>query len=69
MSKLLVIKGHPLTYKESYTLKGLGRFKEVYKQKYPSDSIDYLDLFSDYIPEFDAEVFHFQNYQLKSRKK
>ena len=50
MSKLLVVKGHPLTADYSLSLKGLDAFVKAYKAAHPEDEIEELDVFSADIP-------------------
>ena len=56
MSKLLVIKGHPLTKEESRSINALEVFLESYQTKNPNDEITILDLYTDFIPEIDEEL-------------
>ncbi|GFH40417.1 NAD(P)H-dependent oxidoreductase [Lactococcus insecticola] len=56
MANVLIIKGHPLTSEESFTLKGLDKFIEVYKAANPSDELTILDVFNDNVPELDADI-------------
>lgn len=50
MSKLLVIKGHPLTSESSLSLKGLEVFLKTYKETHPNDVVEVVDVFNDNIP-------------------
>lgn len=56
MSKLLVVKAHPLTKEESRSVMALDTFLEVYRQENPTDEIEILDVYNDFIPEIDAEL-------------
>ncbi|MDR2834564.1 MAG: FMN-dependent NADH-azoreductase [Streptococcaceae bacterium] len=56
MSKVLVVKGHPLTAEGSFSLKGYDAFLESYKAANPSDEVEILDVFSEYIPEVDEHI-------------
>lgn len=56
MANVLIIKGHPLTPKESTTLKGLATFTKVYQEKNPQDHLEVLDVFSDDVPEIDETL-------------
>ncbi|GGC78590.1 FMN-dependent NADH-azoreductase [Enterococcus wangshanyuanii] len=56
MSKLLVVKAHPLTKEESRSVRALETFLESYKSENPADEIDVLDVYADYVPEIDEEL-------------
>ena len=56
MSKLLVVKGHPLTAEFSASLKGLDAFVEAYQAAHQSDEIEVLDVFTAGIPTLDAKM-------------
>ncbi|MGX7200022.1 FMN-dependent NADH-azoreductase [Enterococcus nangangensis] len=56
MSKVLVIKAHPLTEKESRTLKGLATFLENYRPLHPEDEVTVFDAFEDDLPEVNGEL-------------
>lgn len=56
MSKLLVIKGHPLTSESSLSLKGLEVFLKTYKETHPNDVVEVVDVFNDNIPSLDANL-------------
>ena len=43
MSKLLVVKGHPLTADYSLSLKGLDAFVKAYKAAHPEDEIEEIN--------------------------
>ena len=70
MSKLLVVKGHPLTADYSLSLKGLDAFVKAYKAAHPEDEIEELDVFSADIPTLNTELvsamFAGENAELKS---
>ena len=70
MSKLLVVKGHPLTADYSLSLKGLDAFVKSYKAAHPEDEIEELDVFSADIPTLNTELvsamFAGENAELKS---
>jgi len=56
MTKLLVVKGHPLTSETSLSLKGLDAFLASYKAAHPNDEIESLDVFDGTIPTVNAEL-------------
>lgn len=56
MSKLLVVKGHPLTADYSMSLKGLDAFLAAYKAANPNDEIEELDVFDGTIPSLNTEL-------------
>lgn len=56
MSKLLVVKAHPLTKEESRSVRALDSFLEGYKETHTDDQIDILDVYSEAIPEIDEEL-------------
>ena len=57
MSKVLYIKGHPLQESASNSLT-VGRiFKDEYKKVNPQDEIKELDLYKEYIPLIDEDIF------------
>lgn len=61
MTKVLVINAHPLTSKESRTVKILEVFLDEYKKKHRQDEIIRVDLFKEGIPEIDADMLHAWN--------
>lgn len=56
MSKLLVVKAHPLTKEESRSVRALDSFLEGYKETHGEDQIDILDVYAETIPEIDEEL-------------
>jgi FMN-dependent NADH-azoreductase len=57
MTKLLVVKAHPLTKEESRSILALETFLDAYRETNPNDEIELLDLYQDNaIPEIDAEL-------------
>lgn len=56
MSKVLVVKGHPLTAEASFSVKGLDAFLATYKAANPTDTIEVVDVFEDFIPEVDKDI-------------
>lgn len=56
MSKLLVVKAHPLTKEESRSVRALDSFLEGYKETHADDQIDILDVYTESIPEIDEEL-------------
>ena len=56
MAKLLAVKGHPLTSKESLSVKGLEAFLEKYRAENPADEIEVLEVFKADIPEIDEDI-------------
>ena len=56
MTKLLVVKGHPLTAEDSFSIKGLDTFVSAYKTANADDEVEVLDVFSADIPEIDQDM-------------
>ena len=56
MTKLLVVKGHPLTAEDSFSIKGLDAFVSAYKAANAGDEVEVLDVFSANIPEIDQDM-------------
>lgn len=56
MSKLLVVKAHPLTKDESRSVRALETFLTSYQTENPTDVIEILDVYSDFVPEIDEEL-------------
>lgn len=56
MSKLLVVKAHPLTKDESRSVRALETFLDSYQSENPTDVIEMLDVYSDFVPEIDEEL-------------
>ncbi|MBO0447035.1 FMN-dependent NADH-azoreductase [Enterococcus ureilyticus] len=56
MSKLLVVKAHPLTKEESRSVRALETFLASYQAQNPTDEIDVLDVYADSVPEIDEEL-------------
>ncbi|QDW99900.1 FMN-dependent NADH-azoreductase [Staphylococcus chromogenes] len=57
MSKLLYITAHPLDELVSNSMAAGTAFIESYKENHPEDEIVHIDLFKDYIPFIDGDVF------------
>ena len=58
MSNVLVVKGHPLTSENSFSMKGYDAFLETYQAAHPQDEIQILDVFNDYVPEVDQDIMN-----------
>lgn len=56
MAKLLAIKAHPLSAKESISVSALEHFLTAYRKSHPEDEIEVLDLYEDSLPEIDQEL-------------
>lgn len=56
MSKLLVIKAHPLAADKSRSVAALEVFLDSYKETNPTDVVEFLDLYTDDIPEIDGDL-------------
>ncbi|KRM24184.1 NAD(P)H-dependent oxidoreductase [Latilactobacillus graminis] len=56
MSKVLVVKAHPLTAEHSRTITVLNQFMQVYQANHPADEISWLDLYQADIPEIDQDL-------------
>ncbi|MGX7420648.1 NAD(P)H-dependent oxidoreductase [Carnobacterium gallinarum] len=56
MSKLLVIKAHPLTGETSRSMQVADTFVEAYKEKNHFDHINEINLYTSFIPEIDLDI-------------
>lgn len=56
MSKVLVVKAHPLNGDKSQSVAVLDSFLEAYQAKNPQDEIEMLDLYKTVVPEIDGEL-------------
>lgn len=56
MSKVLVVKAHPLATEQSRTLMILAQFIQAYQKQNPADEISWLDLYQSDLPEIDQEL-------------
>lgn len=56
MSKVLIIKAHPLTKDESQSVAVLDTFLTEYEAKNPSDVIEVVDLYNTNLPEIDKDI-------------
>ena len=67
MSKLLVVKAHPLTKEESRSVRALETFLASYRETNPSDEIEILDVYAPEtnMPEIDAFETLSENQQQK----
>lgn len=67
MSKLLAVKSHPLTSKQSTSILAMDVFLESYRKAHPDDTIEIIDLYNDFIPELDGDILEGWN-QLRAGK-
>ena len=56
MSNILVVKGHPLTAEDSFSVKVLEQFVATYEAAHPSDTVAVLDVYTDNVPEIDRDI-------------
>jgi FMN-dependent NADH-azoreductase len=56
MSKVLIVKAHPLATGASRSLKILERFVTTYQTAHPEDEIQWLDVYQDDMPEIDRPL-------------
>ena len=56
MSNVLFVKGHPGTAASSVSVKLAEAFLDAYKAANPNDTISTVDVYSDHIPQIDADV-------------
>lgn len=61
MSKLLVIRAHPLTSETSKSMQLTDAFVETYKQTHPDDDVLEQSLYNIAIPEIDLDLFNAWN--------
>lgn len=57
MSQVLYITAHPLDEMVSNSMAVGKSFIDTYKTEHPEDEVVHIDLYKEYIPEIDAEVF------------
>src|SRR3954449_1570203 len=57
MAKLLYITAHPNDETKSFSMAAGKAFIETYKEVNPNDEVVHIDLYKEYIPEIDADVF------------
>ncbi|WMV76215.1 FMN-dependent NADH-azoreductase [Geobacillus thermodenitrificans] len=57
MAKVLYITAHPHDDTQSYSMAVGKAFIETYKQVHPDHEVIHLDLYKEYIPEIDVDVF------------
>lgn len=56
MSKVLVIKAHPLTGEVSRSMQVVDTFITAYKEKNHFDHINEINLYTSFIPEIDLDI-------------
>lgn len=56
MTTLLMVKGHPKTAEQSFSMKGFDKFLEVYRAIHPDDDVQIIDVFHDDVPEIDDDM-------------
>lgn len=56
MTTLLMVKGHPKTAEQSFSMKGFDKFLEVYRATHPDDDVQIIDVFHDDVPEIDDDM-------------
>lgn len=56
MSNLLIIKAHPLNKEHSRSIQTLETFVESYQKQHPEDSIEEVNVYTDFIPEIDSDI-------------
>jgi FMN-dependent NADH-azoreductase len=57
LAQVLYITAHPHDETQSYSMAVSKEFIETYKQTNPNDEVIHLDLYSENIPQIDADVF------------
>ncbi|MBF0709167.1 FMN-dependent NADH-azoreductase [Alkalihalobacillus hwajinpoensis] len=57
MAKVLYITAHPHDDTQSYSMAVGKAFIETYKQENENDEVVHIDLYSEHIPQIDADVF------------
>ncbi|AGE24016.1 MULTISPECIES: FMN-dependent NADH-azoreductase [Geobacillus] len=57
MTKVLYITAHPHDDTQSYSMAVGKAFIDTYKQVHPDHEVIHLDLYKEYIPEIDVDVF------------
>lgn len=57
MSQVLFITAHPHDDTVSFSMATAKAFIESYKVSNPNDEVVHIDLYNEYIPQIDADVF------------
>ncbi|MBB5173702.1 FMN-dependent NADH-azoreductase [Texcoconibacillus texcoconensis] len=57
MEKVLYITANPKTEEDSFSKAAGNAFINTYKEIQPNDEVIYLDLFKEYVPQIDEDVF------------
>lgn len=57
MTTVLYITANPMNEVTSYSIAIGQSFIDTYKETHPTDEVIHLDLFQEFIPQIDAEVF------------
>lgn len=58
MSKLLVVRAHPLTTKESRSMLVTDAFVRAYRTHHPEDHIEDMNVYSILVPEIDSDLLN-----------
>ncbi|MCK1993126.1 FMN-dependent NADH-azoreductase [Peribacillus muralis] len=57
MAKILYITAHPHNETQSYSMAVGKAFIDTYKESHPNDEVIHVDLYNEYIPQLDADIF------------
>ncbi|WP_163536990.1 FMN-dependent NADH-azoreductase [Gracilibacillus sp. YIM 98692] len=57
MAKVLYITAHPNDEKQSFSMAAAKSFIETYKEVNPNDEVTHIDLYKEYVPFIDGDVF------------
>lgn len=58
MSKLLVVRAHPLNNRESRSMKVTDAFVQSYKQHHPEDQVEDINVYELQVPEIDSDLLN-----------
>jgi len=58
MTKLLVVRAHPINNRESRSMKVTDAFVQSYIESHPSDSVEEINVYNIQVPEIDSDLLN-----------